>query len=148
MSDIEGAATQPLSPLASSSCPAFASDVIWGWLVPSVAFIPPFPLTRLSYKVGRDDAEVDLALNSAHMKEVFSGSVVQTSRLHFTLSLTKEGTVSLMDHSMNGTWVKGLRVGKGEVCCLQHSQVSFSKIVKMILVDPKPKGHCAAGSQL
>ena len=97
------------------------------------------------FKVGRSALEADLVLNVVHMGDT---RVSLVSKLHFTLTLNEEGTVSLVDHSMNGTWVKGLRVGKGEVCCLQHSQVSFSKIVEMILVDPKPKGHCAAGSQL
>ena len=48
MSDGE-AATQPLSPVAASSCPT--ADSIWGWLVPTVAFLPPFPLQCSSYKV-------------------------------------------------------------------------------------------------
>ena len=49
-----GAVTQPLSPIASSSFAATsngAADSIWGWLVPSVAFLPPFPLECSSYKV-------------------------------------------------------------------------------------------------
>ena len=137
-----GAATQPLSPVASSSFAATsngAADSIWGWLVPSVAFRPPFPLQCSSYKVlfcirsafqtcspfkvGRS-SEADLVLNAAHMDDA---QISKTSKLHFTLTLNEEGTVSLVDNSLNGTWVGGRRVGKGEVCCLQHCQVEFAK---------------------
>ena len=55
MSDIGGVATQPLSPVAASSFAPTppAADSIWGWLVPSVASLPPLPLKCSSYKVGR-----------------------------------------------------------------------------------------------
>ena len=62
-----GAATQPLSPVATSSFPpTIAADSTWGWLVPSVAFLPPIPLKGSSYKVGWDTilemmADVDTA---------------------------------------------------------------------------------------
>ena len=55
MSDLGEATTQPLSPVASSSFAqtTFApADSIWGWLVPSVAFLPPLPLKHTFYKVG------------------------------------------------------------------------------------------------
>ena len=62
-----GATTQPLSPVATSSFPpTIAADSTWGWLVPSVAFLPPIPLKGSSYKVGWDTilemmADVDTA---------------------------------------------------------------------------------------
>ena len=73
-------------------------------------------LTFSWLKVGRNGQEVGLVLG-----EVLKGAAEKASRVHFTLTLNKEaGTVSLVDHSMNGTWVGGRRVGKGEICCLQH----------------------------
>ena len=63
------------------------------------------------------------------MEEVLKGAASKVSRLHFTLTLNKEGTVSLVDHSMNGTWVGGLRIGKGKVFCLQHCQVSCDHLL-------------------
>lgn len=72
--------------------------------------------------MGRSALEADLVLNAAHMGDTW---VLKASKLHFTLTLNEEGTVSLVDHSINGTWVGGRRVGKGEVCCLQHCQVTF-----------------------
>ena len=62
-----GAATQPLSPVATSSFPiTIAADSTWGWLIPSVAFLTPIPLKGSSYKVGWDSifemmADVDTA---------------------------------------------------------------------------------------
>ena len=74
--------------------------------------------------MGRSPLEADLVLNAAHLDDT---QILKASKLHFTLILNEEGTVSLEDNSLNGTWVGGRRVGKSEVCCLQHCQVEFAK---------------------
>ena len=64
------------------------------------------------------------------MEKILKGAASKASRVHFTLTLNKKaGTVSLEDESMNGTWVGGRRVGKGEVCSLQHCQVTFANLL-------------------
>ena len=55
MSERGGApATQPVSPVPTSSYPA-ANDpgATWAWLVPSAQDLPPLALTHTTYKVGQ-----------------------------------------------------------------------------------------------
>ena len=83
--------------------------------------------------MGRSGLQADLVLNAAHMAD--TSLVSKLSSLHFTLTLNDGGTVSLVDHSMNGTWVGGRRVGKGEICSLQHFQVTFCQIITKISIS-------------
>jgi serine/threonine protein kinase len=70
-----------------------------------------------SYRLGRDPQLADILLSPAIMGDGQQAATV--SRLHCTLGL-EDGVPSLTDHSMNGSWVGSLRVGRGRSCCLDH----------------------------
>ena len=145
MSERGGApATQPVSPVPTSSYPAVNDPgATWAWLVPSAQNLPPLALTHTTYKVsqlsfrdvftthcikvGRANSEDGIVLNADLLEAETTCN--RTSRHHFTLSLSKEGTAVLVDHSANGTWVAGKRVGKGQVLCLQHCQVHILQLL-------------------
>ena len=91
-------------------------------------------------KVGRDHDSSDLTVDDS----LFTGSndkylqCSQVSRVHFELKRVGS-SVALIDQSMNGTYVNGIKVGKGKqqsldqgdvVAILQHHFYVFIFIIE------------------
>lgn len=70
-----------------------------------------------AYRLGRDPHQADILLSPGIVGDGQQATAV--SRLHCTLGL-ECGVPSLTDHSMNGTWVGSLLVGRGSTCRLDH----------------------------
>ena len=114
--------TQPLEDnLATLTCSPSIEDGPWGWLLSiSKHQLSPVltPVKGEIMKVGRGPSCCDLVLNEI----VFMGSTDEdlqlgkVSRVQFQLQRSGNNVV-IEDNSMNGTYVNGLKLGKGG----QHS---------------------------
>ena len=121
--------------LQSSSTPPIDTDMPWGWLVPLTppvlssarpATVSPVlvPVKGETMKVGRDHDSSDLTVDDS----LFTGSndkylqCSQVSRVHFELKRVGS-SVALIDQSMNGTYVNGIKVGKGKQQSLDQGDV-------------------------
>ena len=114
--------TQPLEDnLATLTCNPSIEDGPWGWLLSiSKHQLSPVltPVKGEIMKVGRGPSCCDLVLNEI----VFTGSTDEdlqlgkVSRVQFQLQRSGNNVV-IEDNSMNGTYVNGLKLGKGG----QHS---------------------------
>ena len=121
--------------LQSSSTPPIDTDMPWGWLVPLTppvlssarpATVSPVlvPVKGETMKVGRDHDSSDLTVDDS----LFTGSndkylqCSQVSRVHYELKRVGS-SVALIDQSMNGTYVNGIKVGKGKQQRLDQGDV-------------------------
>jgi len=134
--------TQPLDEaLQSNSSPPVDTDTQWGWLItltpPVLSSTRPatdtpvlVPVKGETMKVGRDPS-----CNLTLEETLFTGSTDEdlqlgkVSRVQFELKRVGS-SVALVDQSMNGTYVNGLKVGKGK----QHS-LDQGDIVAILQVD-------------
>lgn len=117
MSEADEVDTQPLTP-PTICCPIVPDT--WGWLLPQVPNLQPVVLHRSSYDLGRDPVQADILLQACHVGEQEQeGLTLKVSRVHLNIGL-EEGSPNLTDNSMNGTWVGGLKVGRGRRCRLEH----------------------------
>ena len=153
--------------LQSSSTPPIDTDMPWGWLVPLTppvlssarpATVSPVlvPVKGETMKVGRDHDSSDLTVDDS----LFTGSndkylqCSQVSRVHFELKRVGS-SVALIDQSMNGTYVNGIKVGKGKQQSLDQGDVvailqrdfdvfvfvSEARLRKIFFFERLPKEH-------
>jgi len=118
--------TQPLEEDMSTLTCSPPTNSTWGWLVTlrqSSSHPVLHQVTGELVKVGRDPS-CTLMVN----ERIFAGStdedlqIAKISRVQF--QLTRVGTgVALLDKSMNGTYVNGLKVGKDKQHSLDHGDV-------------------------
>ncbi|XP_023213618.1 serine/threonine-protein kinase Chk2-like, partial [Centruroides sculpturatus] len=87
-------------------------DGVWGRLFPCNSKFISLVLTKDKYTFGRD-SECDYCFNSPQLKS--HSSFTSLSKFHFSLIREKTSTgifTLLEDHSSNGTYINGVKVGK------------------------------------
>ena len=104
-------------------------DENWGWLVTNSSPVQIYCLdSRSEVVVGRHAESCSLVIDEDLfdvMSHDFGGEdFVRISRNHFTISKADgEVRAVLTDLSLNGTWVDGVKVGKGRTILLSHCSV-------------------------
>ena len=100
----------------------------WGWFVTNSSPVQVYNLDIRDLVVGRHAESCRLVVDEEMfdaMNHDFGGEdFVRISRRHLTISKS-EGEVRavLTDLSLNGTWVDGVKVGKGRQIILNHCSV-------------------------
>jgi len=110
---------------------AAREEGVWGQLYPHCGTFPRIPLKLENYKMGRGKGS-DYVVRESDM-----GShkwLTAVSKTQCEIIRNREG-VFLKDHSSNGTWVNGKKVGKGSMWPLEHnSDICFSSATKKVFV--------------
>ncbi|XP_023214969.1 serine/threonine-protein kinase Chk2-like isoform X2 [Centruroides sculpturatus] len=104
-------------------------DGVWGKLFPCNSKFMSLVLTKDKYTFGRD-SECDYCFNSPQLKS--HSSFTSLSKFHFSLIREKTSTgifTLLEDHSSNGTYINGVKVGKTNKQLLTNND-EISLIVK------------------
>ncbi|XP_023327885.1 serine/threonine-protein kinase Chk2 [Eurytemora carolleeae] len=104
---------------------------VWGQLYPHCGTFPRLALSTDSFKLGRGRS-MDYVIRESDMgsaKWLTAVSKVQCE-------IIKSGTeVFVRDHSSNGTWLNGKKIGKNNMRPLEHdSELCFSAVNKKVFV--------------
>ncbi|VDK24633.1 unnamed protein product [Taenia asiatica] len=107
--------TQEVGDVSTLDGNSQAISQIWGGLFPLKRNIPPLPMSKESYTVGREGS-CDIVLTS----EMFThGPLLSAvSKVHFRIARVNTNVspqVFIYDLSTNGTFVNGQKIGKGRM---------------------------------
>jgi len=121
-------ATQPLEDMADDED---ASLGVWGRLYPQCGTFPRLDLKTDTFKLGRGST-MDYTISETDMGS--AKWMVAVSKCQCEIFRKSDG-VFLRDHSSNGTWVNGVKVGKNNCVSLEHdSEISFAAVTKKVYV--------------
>jgi len=104
----------------------------WGQLYPHSGTFPRIALIQESYKLGRGK-QSDYMVKESDM----GGSKWHTavSKVQCEFMREKNGDIFIKDHSSNGTWVNGHKIGKGHRRPLEHNaEICFAGPTKKVFV--------------
>jgi len=104
---------------------------VWGKLLPQSGTFPQIPLSSDSFKLGRGSL-MDYVIKESDMGS--SKWLTAVSKCQCEIFRDSKG-VFIRDHSSNGTWVNGSKIGKNQARPLDHdSDICFAGAKKKVFV--------------
>jgi len=124
-------ATQPLDDTEEEESPTQTQSKVWGQLYPHCGTFPRLALSQDSFKLGRGRSMEYVITESDMGSQKWLTAV---SKCQCEIFRNKNG-VFLRDHSSNGTWVNGFKIGKNNMRPLEHdSEICFAGLNKKVFV--------------